>query len=68
LLSNFIEEKEIKDNKKNMAFLLVWNKDSYMVRFLVLFPCIYVLQPKLVHLYQVSSLLPSALLIVALAS
>jgi hypothetical protein len=23
LLSNFIEEKEIKDNKKNMAFLLV---------------------------------------------
>jgi hypothetical protein len=42
--------KYIKDYKKNMAFLLVWEEDSYAGRFLVLFPCIYVLQPKLVHL------------------
>jgi hypothetical protein len=35
-----------------MAFMLVWDKDSYTGRFLVLFPYIYVLQPQLVHLYQ----------------
>jgi hypothetical protein len=28
-----------------MMFLLVWDKDSYTGRFLVLFPCIYVLHP-----------------------
>jgi hypothetical protein len=27
-----------------MLFLLVWEKDSYTGSFLVLFPCIYVLQ------------------------
>jgi hypothetical protein len=32
------------------------------------FPCIHVLQPTLVHLYQASSLLPSSLPIVASAS
>jgi hypothetical protein len=34
----------------------------------VLLPCIYVLQPKLVHLYQSSSLLPSPLPMLASAS
>jgi hypothetical protein len=34
----------------------------------VLFPCIWVLQSKLVHLYQTSSLLPSPLPIVHSAS
>jgi hypothetical protein len=48
--------------------LLVWRKDSYTGRFLVLFPCTCVLQPKLVHLYQTSSLLPGPLPIVALAT
>jgi hypothetical protein len=42
-----------------MVFLLVWNKDSYTGRFLVLFPNIHVLPPQLVHLFQSSSLLPS---------
>jgi hypothetical protein len=44
----------IRDNKKNIVFLLVWDKDSYTERFLVLLPYICVLQPKLVHLYQTS--------------
>jgi hypothetical protein len=57
-----------KKGKKNMAFLLVWDKYIYTGRFLVLFPCIYVLQPKLIHLYQSSSLLFSHLPIVASAS
>jgi hypothetical protein len=57
----FCWRRNIKDNKKNMTFLLVWNKDSYTGRFLVLFPCICVLQLKLVHLYHTSSLLPRAL-------
>jgi hypothetical protein len=49
LLSNFIKEKT-KDKKKNMTFLLVWDKYSCTGSFFVLFPCIYVLQPQLVHL------------------
>jgi hypothetical protein len=44
-----------------MAFFLVWDKDSYTGRLLVLFPCIYTLKHKMVHLYQTSSLLPSLL-------
>jgi hypothetical protein len=56
------------DNKKDIAFLLVWSKDSYTERFLALLPCICVLQPTLVHLYQTSSLLPGSLPIVASAS
>jgi hypothetical protein len=59
----FCWRKNIKD-KKNIAFLLVWDEDSYTGRFFVLFPCICVLQPKLVH----SSLLPGPLSIVASAS
>jgi hypothetical protein len=35
--------------------------------FLVFFPCISILQPKLVHLYRTSSLLPSPLPTVASA-
>jgi hypothetical protein len=61
LFSDFVEEKNINDNKKTMAF-------CYTGRFLVLFPCIYVLQPTLVHLYQISSLLSSPLPIMASAS
>jgi hypothetical protein len=48
--------------------LLVWDKNSYTRRFLVLFPCRCVLQPTLVPLYQTSSLLPSLLPIVASVS
>jgi hypothetical protein len=54
--------------KRKRAFLLLWGGDSYTERFLVLFPCICVLQLKLVHLYQTSSLLPSSLPIAASAS
>jgi hypothetical protein len=49
----FCRRKNIK--KRNMARLLVWDKDSHTGSCLVLFPCIYVLQPQLVHLYQSSS-------------
>jgi hypothetical protein len=59
LLPSFIEEKNIRDNKKHITFLLVWDKDSYTERFLALLPCTCVLQPTLVHLYQISSPLPS---------
>jgi hypothetical protein len=51
-----------------MTFLLVWDKNGYTGSFLVLFPCIYALRPQLVHLFQSSSLLPSPLPMVALAS
>jgi hypothetical protein len=51
-----------------MVFLLVWNKDSYTGRFLVLLPCTCVLQPTLVLLYQTSLLLPDSFPIVATAS
>jgi hypothetical protein len=49
------------------VFLLVWGKDSYTERFLVLFPHTCVLQPTLVHLCQTSLLLPGPLPIVASA-
>jgi hypothetical protein len=68
LSSDFVEEKHIKDDKKNIAFLLVWDKDSYIGRFLLLFPCTCVLQPQLIHLKQTSSLLPSPLPIVAIVA
>jgi hypothetical protein len=51
-----------------MVYLLIWDKDIYTGWFFVLFPCICVLEPTLVHLYQTSSLLPSPLPIVASAS
>jgi hypothetical protein len=33
-----------------MTFLIVWDKDSYIKSFLVIFPYIYVLNPWLVYL------------------
>jgi hypothetical protein len=68
LVLQFCWRENIRDNKKDIAFLLVWDNDSYTERFLALFPCTSVLQPTLVHLYQTSSLLPSPLPIVASAS
>jgi hypothetical protein len=65
---DFVEVKNVNDKMRNMAFLLVWYKDNYTGSFLVLFPCMYVLQLQLIHLFQSSSLLPSPLPVVALAS
>jgi hypothetical protein len=48
--------------------LLVRDKDSYTQWFLVLLPCTCVLQPKLIHVYLTSSLLPGHLPTVASAS
>jgi hypothetical protein len=64
----FCWRKNIKDKKKNIAFLLVWDEVSSTGRFFVLFLYIYILQPKLVHLYQTSSLLSSPFPTVASAS
>jgi hypothetical protein len=61
--------REIRDNKKGIAFLLVWDKNnSYTERFLALLQCTCVLQPTLVHLYQTSSLLTSPIPIVTSVS
>jgi hypothetical protein len=57
-----------RENKKDIVFLLVWDKDSYTERFLALLPCTCVMQPTLVHLCQTSSLLSGPLPIVAWAS
>jgi hypothetical protein len=54
---------KLRDNKKDIMFLLMWDKDRYTERFLL---C--VLQPTLVHLYQTSVLLPGPLPIVTSAS
>jgi hypothetical protein len=51
-----------------MTFLLVYDKAGYTGSFLVFFPCMYVLQPQLVGHFQSSSLFPSPLPSVALAS
>jgi hypothetical protein len=59
--SDFVEEKNIKDNKKDIPLLLVGDKDSDTERFLALLPCTCLLQSTLVHLYQTSSLLPGHL-------
>jgi hypothetical protein len=67
LVLRFCRWKNIKDNKKNMVLLLVWDKDTYIGWFLVLFPHICVLEPKLVNLCHTSSLLPSPLPVVVLA-
>jgi hypothetical protein len=58
----------IRNNKKNIMFLLAGDKDSYAERFLMLLPCICMLIVILVHLYQTSSLLPNPLPILASAS
>jgi hypothetical protein len=64
----FCWREDISDNKKDIAFLLVWDKDSYTERFLALLPCTCVLQPELIPLYQTASLLSGHLPIVASAS
>jgi hypothetical protein len=48
--------------------LLIWNKNIYTERFLALLPRTCVLQPTLVHFYQMSSLLPGPLPLVASAN
>jgi hypothetical protein len=58
----------IRDNNKDIEFLLVWDKDIYTERFLALLPCTCILQPRLVYLYQTSSLLSGPLPIVVSAS
>jgi hypothetical protein len=67
-LLQFCWRENIRDNKKDIAFLLVWDKDSCTESFLALLPCTCVLQPTLIHLYQTSSLFPSHLPIVTSAS
>jgi hypothetical protein len=67
-LLQFCWSKDINNNKKDIGFLLVWDKDSYTERSLALLPCMYALQPELVHLYQTSSLLPGHLPIVTSVS
>jgi hypothetical protein len=51
-LLQFCWRENIRVNKKDIAFLLVWDKDSYTERFLALLPCTCVLQTELVHLYR----------------
>jgi hypothetical protein len=59
----------IRDNKNDILFLLLWDKDSCTERFLVLFPSSCVLQqPTLVHFYQTSLLLHGPLPIMASAN
>jgi hypothetical protein len=53
-----------KQYKERHSIFASWVKDSYTERFLAFLPCTCVLQPKLIHLYQTSSLLPSHLPIV----
>jgi hypothetical protein len=40
LVFPFCRRKNIRDNQRNMVFLLIWDKGSYTRRFLVFFPCI----------------------------
>jgi hypothetical protein len=47
----FCWRENIRDNKKDMSFLLAWNKDIYTERLLTLLPCTCVLQSTMVHLY-----------------
>jgi hypothetical protein len=68
LILPFCWRENIGGNKKDIVFLLLWDKDDYTERFLVLLPCICVLQPTMVHLCQTSILLPSPLPIVASAN
>jgi hypothetical protein len=67
-LLQFCWRENLRDNKKDIAFLLAWDKDMYTERFLALLPCTCILQPELVHPYQTSSLIPSHLPIVASTS
>jgi hypothetical protein len=49
LFSDFIEQKREKIKRKT-SFLLVWDKGNYTGSFLVIFPCVYVLQTQWVYL------------------
>jgi hypothetical protein len=44
-------KENIRDNKTDISFLLVWDKDSYTERFLALLSSTHVLQPTLVHFH-----------------
>jgi hypothetical protein len=48
-------------NRKDIAFLLDWDKESCTLRFLALLPCTCVLQHELVNLYETSYLHPGHL-------
>jgi hypothetical protein len=61
LVLRFCRRQNIKGKKRNMVFLLVWDKVSYTKSFLVLFPCIYILQLQLIHLLLSFSLPPNSL-------
>jgi hypothetical protein len=67
LFLQFCWRENIRNNKKDIVFLLVWDKDSYTDRFLALLPRTCVSQLTLVHLCQTSLLLPGLLPIVASA-
>jgi hypothetical protein len=67
LFSDFVEEIAW-DNKKDIAFLLLWDKDSCTEGFLTLLPCTCVLEATVIHLYQTSSLISSTFPIVVFAS
>jgi hypothetical protein len=67
----FCWRENIRDNKKDIVFFLVCDKDSYRERFCnasALLPCTCVLQPTLVRFYPNSLLLPGPLPIVASVS
>jgi hypothetical protein len=64
----FCWRENLRDHKKDIAFLLVWDKDSYTERFLGLPPCTCVLQSSLVHFYQTYLLLLGLIPIVAPAN
>jgi hypothetical protein len=68
LLFWFCWRENIKDSKKDIAVLLVWDKNCYTERFLALEPFTCVLWSTLVHFYQTSSLLPGPLPIMASAN
>jgi hypothetical protein len=57
LVLRFCWRENIKDNKKDIVFLLVWDKYSYTEKFLALLPCTCVLQLTMVHFYQPERLL-----------
>jgi hypothetical protein len=67
LFGSFWRE-NIGDNKKDITFLLVWDKDSYTERFMALLPWTCILKPTLIHLCQTTSLLPCPLLTMAFAN
>jgi hypothetical protein len=66
-LLRFSWRENIRDNKKDILFLLVCDKDSYTERCLALLPCTCMLQPTLVHFFQTSLLLLGPLPILASA-